>query len=185
MILSDVDILESLKRKEIVIDPLNTELVGPCSVDLRLSDKFVIFKSKSLIDPYDFHTLENAVEIIETKGRPFILMPKQFVLAYTLEKIAISKSLAATLEGRSSIARLGIVVHAAGLVSPGSGMLVPKPLVLEVFSQSDTPVKLYPGMRIVQIIFHRLTSPVSMGYDEDPRSSYSKKNVWISRRAFP
>jgi len=93
-------------------------------------------------------------------------------LAKTNERIAISKDLAATLEGRSSVARKGIVVHAAGLVNPGSGLRDPVPLVLEVFCQNTSPVKLHPGMRIVQIIFHQLTSETTRGYDEREDSRF-------------
>jgi len=183
MILSDREIIEAIKKGEIIIDPFSRENVGPCSVDLTLADEFVVFKEGGMIDPANPRTLGENIHVIKTSGKPFILKPKQFVLAMTREKIGVSKNLAATLEGRSSIARLGIVVHAAGLVSPGSGMIHPKPLVLEVFSQNSSEVKLYPGMRIVQVIFHRLSKPAELGYDEHPKSTYKRENVWIKPSA--
>ena len=183
MILSDVEIVEAIKRKEIIVEPFVEENVGPCSIDLTLSDEFAVFKEGKVIDPQKPETLRESIEIVKTNDKPFMLKPKQFVLAMTREKIGVSKNIAATLEGRSSIARLGIVVHAAGLVSPGSGMLYPKPLILEVFSQNVSSVKLYPGMRIVQVIFHRLSQPAATGYDEHPRSTYKVKNVWIKSSA--
>ena len=185
MILSREEILESIRKGDILIQPFIKENVGPCSVDLRLADEFVMFKSGETIDPMEPQSLKKAMKIVKTGGKPLLLEPKQFVLALTIERIGLSRGLAATLEGRSSVARLGIVVHAAGLVSPGSGSITPKPLVLEIFSQNNSPVKLYPGMRIVQIIFHRLSKPTVVGYDEYPKSSYAKRNVWICDKAFP
>lgn len=179
MMLSDGEILEAVSRGEIKILPFNSDNIGPCSVDLTLSDEFVVFKGSKLIDPKDRGTLVKNTEIVKTGNNPFILKPQQFVLASTREKLALSKGYAATLEGRSSIARLGIVVHAAGLVNPGTGMLRPKPLILEVYCQNTAPVKLYPGMRIVQVIFHRLSRPASVGYDERPQSTYSISNEWL------
>jgi len=180
MILSDRDIRKAIKEGKIIIDPITEDNIGPCSVDLTLSDKFLIFKGSNTIDPKDPKSLQNNIKVIDTKGQPLIIQPKQFILAMTREKIGISKDLAATLEGRSSIARLGIIVHAAGLVSPGSGMINPKPLVLEVFCENTAPIKLYPGMRIVQIIFHKLTSIATVGYDERKTSVFSRRNNWIS-----
>ena len=182
MILPDHEILEAIKKKEIIIIPFNPENLGPCSVDLTLADEFVIFKEGLIVDPMNPKSIEQGISIIRTNGKPFILKPGQFVLARTHEKIALSKKYAATLEGRSSIARLGIVVHAAGLVNPGTGLLKPKPLVLEIFCQNNSPVKLYPGMRIVQIIFHRLTSEVKTGYDERKKSVFVQNNLWFAHR---
>ncbi len=182
MILSDHEIIEAIKKGEIVIIPFNPDNVGPCSVDLTLADEFVVFKEGLIFDPMDAKSIEGGISIIKTNGQPFILKPGQFVLARTYEKIAISKKYAATLEGRSSIARLGIVVHAAGLVNPGTGLLKPKPLVLEIFCQNSSPVKLYPGMRIVQIIFHRLSSEVKIGYDERKKSVFVENNLWFAHK---
>ncbi len=186
MILSDVEILNAIKRGEIVIDPFNPENLGPCSVDLTLSDVFIVFNKKNsnaILDPKDIESLRQNISIVKTNGKPFTIKPKQFILAYTHEKIAVSKNLAATLEGRSSIARLGIVVHAAGLVNPGTGMIKPKPIILEIFCQNIIPVKLYPGMRIVQILFHRLTSKASIGYDERSKSLFARSNLWFDHTA--
>jgi len=166
MILPDHEIIEAINRGEIKIVPFNPKNVGPCSVDLTLADEFVIFKQGSVIDPLDVESIKKGTTLAKTNNKPLLLKPGQFVLAKTAEKIALSKRYAATLEGRSSIARLGIVVHAAGLVNPGTGLKDPKPLVLEIFCQNSSPVKLYPGMKIVQIIFHKLSSEASIGYDE-------------------
>jgi len=180
MILSDRDIFSAIERGEIVIDPFDPRHVGPCSVDLTLSDRFLVFVGGDEIDPKDPSSIERSVRPVRTNGEPFVIKPKQFVLAMTREKIALSKGLAATLEGKSSIARLGLIVHAAGLVNPGTGLVKPKPLVLEVFCENTAPVKLYPGMKIVQIIFHRLESSAKIGYDERPGALFAKENRWVA-----
>lgn len=172
MILSDREILEAVKKGKIHIYPFKKENVGPCSVDLTLSSQFKIFKKNTVVSANSIEDIERNTVSIDTKNKPFTIEPGQFVLGKTREKIAISKDLAATLEGRSSIARFGIVVHAAGLVNPGSGLKNPVPQVLEVFCQNSSPVKLHPGMKIVQMIFHRLTSESRQGYDERKSSKF-------------
>ena len=171
MMLSDTEILEAIRKGEIIIDPFIEENIGPCSVDLTLSSNFTLFEEGQLIDSKRLGETFKT-QAIETKGGGIELKPGQFILAKTVEKIAVSKDIAATLEGRSSIARLGVFVHAAGLVNPGSGLTKPVPMVLEVFSQNSSPVKLYPGMKIVQIIFYKLSTPARQGYDERKASRF-------------
>jgi len=171
MMLSDTEILEAIRKGEIIIDPFKEENVGPCSVDLTLSSNFTLFEEGQLIDSKRLSETFKT-QAIEAKGGGIELKPGQFILAKTVEKIAVSKDIAATLEGRSSIARLGVFVHAAGLVNPGSGLTKPVPMVLEVFSQNSSPVKLYPGMKIVQIIFYKLSTPARQGYDERKASRF-------------
>lgn len=170
MILSDRDILREIERGNIKIEPFNRERVGPCSVDLTLDDVFLVFESGSVIDPLNLSDVP--IKKVKTNGGKFRIMPGQFILASTAERIAISRDIAATLEGLSSLARLGIIVHAAGLVNPGTGLISPSQLVLEISNRGSSDVLLTPGMRIVQIIFHRLTSPAEMGYDERRSSKY-------------
>lgn len=165
-ILSKKDILLAIEKGDIKIDPFDEKKVGPCSVDLHLSSKFSAFRTGMIVNPAS----HNHTELVNTKGEPFFLSPGHFVLASTNEKISISKEYAATLEGRSYVARMGVVVHAAGLVNPGTGMKHPTTLTLEI--HSSMPVYLQPGMGIVQIIFHELKSPSSIGYDERSQSKY-------------
>jgi len=173
LILSDVDILRAIERGEIKIIPFKRENLGPCSVDLTLGSKFRTFgRGLETVDPNAVVSTADNTVLIDTRGEPFIIRPGEFVLGITRERIAVSKGYAATLEGKSSIARLGLVVHAAGLVNPGTGMREPSQLVLEIFCQNSIPVKLYPGMKIVQIIFHKLTTPASVGYDEREGSKF-------------
>lgn len=170
MMLSDKDILKAIEEGEIKVLPFEKENLGPCSIDLTLSDSFRIFKDGGEVDSRSLAE-ENAREI-KTHGKPFTISPHQFVLGKTREKIAISKSLSATLEGRSSIARFGLIVHAAGLVNPGTGLEEPVPQILEIFCQNNTSVKLYPGMKIIQMTFHRLESTSEVGYDEREGSTF-------------
>ncbi len=173
MILAREDILEALARNEIKIIPLkNQSAIGPCSVDLHLSDHFSVFRTGNVLSPANQSQTTANIEDINTGNRPFLLSPGQFILASTQEKIAVSKSLAATLQGRSSIARMGVVVQAAGLVNPGTGLETPTTLTLEVFCQANQPVELIPGIPIIQIIFHKLTRETAIGYDEREGSQY-------------
>lgn len=165
-ILSKSDIYNAIKAGEIKIDPYDPELVGPCSVDLHLSSKFSLFRTGIIVSP----GTHNHTEAVDTKGQPFFLSPGHFILASTKEKISLGKKFAATLEGRSYVARMGVVVHAAGLVNPGTGVEKPTTLTLEI--HSSMPVYLQPGMGIVQIIFHELKSEADIGYDERPNSKY-------------
>ncbi|RLG53836.1 MAG: dCTP deaminase, partial [Thermoproteota archaeon] len=114
MILSDRDILSAMEKGEIKIVPFDMNMLGPCSVDLTLSSKFRLFKPGTIVDPESLESIDRGAELIDTEGEPFLISPGQFVLGRTREKITISKNLAAVLEGGSSIARLGVIVHAAG-----------------------------------------------------------------------
>lgn len=173
MILAREDIIVALEKKEIQILPLKSQAaIGPCSVDLHLSGHFTVFKTGNVLSPGNHAQTTANIEDINTGDHPFLLSPGQFILASTQEKIAVSKSLAATLQGRSSIARMGVVVQAAGLVNPGTGLEKPTTLTLEVFCQANQPVELVPGIAIIQIIFHKLTRETSVGYDERDGSQY-------------
>jgi dCTP deaminase len=173
MILSHQDILAAIQAKEIYISPFDKSAVGPCSVDLKLGETFLVFHHGRLFRPNDRNAILKNTEIYRIeKNESFLLSPNQFVLASTLEKIAISKKYAATLEGKSSIARLGIVVQAAGLVNPGTGLKDPTTLTLEIAHQANSPVELVPGMPIIQILYHKLTSETEIGYDDREKSKY-------------
>lgn len=182
LIIPDYEIYELIKNKEIIISPFKENNIGPCSVDLHLDNIFSVFKMGIVVDPKDPQSINSAIETIDIKNDEFfIIAPGQFVLASTVESISIPKNIAATLEGLSSVARLGITVHAAGLVNSGTGNKKPTTLTLEISCQNSSPVKLYPGMRIVQIIFHRLQNASKLGYDERESSRYigQKKQILI------
>ncbi|NHI91601.1 MAG: dCTP deaminase [Candidatus Lokiarchaeota archaeon] len=170
LILPDFEIKKAIKERRITIEPFDEKDVGPCSIDLHLNNVFSVFKMGNVVD-FETDPSDN-VETIKTDNKPFIIAPNQFVLASTIEKIKIPKDLAATLEGLSSVARRGIMVQAAGLVNPGTGIKNSSSLTLEVFCQNSSPVALIPGMRIIQIIFHELKGESKIGYDERKSSKY-------------
>ncbi len=160
MILSDKHIKEKINNKDIIFDPpidLDNAL-SACSVDLRLHSEFCTFN--------DLGELER---ITIKDGEPFILNPGQFALASTLEKVKIPDNMAARLEGRSSIARLGIIVHStASLIETGFiGQIT-----LELANLGPKPVKLYPGMRICALSFEMLTSTADTPYHMKKNAKY-------------
>jgi dCTP deaminase len=111
--------------------------------------------------------VEENTELVDTKGKPFVIQPGQLILGVTLEKVAVPNDLVASIEGRSSIARIGVFIHiSSGHVNPGSGLKGPMPVTLEILNMNPAPVKLYPGMRICQLLFYTMDRAVSRGYDE-------------------
>ncbi|MFC2048749.1 dCTP deaminase [Elusimicrobiota bacterium] len=168
----DKTIIKYVEEGIIGLEPFQKNNVGPCSVDLTLASEFRVFKPGIVVDPRNADSINSNTIFIDTKGKPFTLSPNQFILASTVEKLSISKKFVALLEGKSSIARLGVVVHSAGLVNPGTGEENPATLVLEIFCMNNSPVLLYPGMKIIQIMFDELESEASMGYDIRLSSKY-------------
>ena len=172
MMLSDVDILNAMDNGEIAIDPFDKSALGPCSIDLTLDSIFRVYHPGGIVDIKGEAPPDKFTELVDTKGEPFTIKPRQFILGQTRETVMVSNGYAALLEGRSSIARLGIIVHAAGLVNPGTGIKRPSKLTLEIFCENTSPVVLYPGMRIVQIMFVKLSSTARTGYDLREKSRY-------------
>jgi dCTP deaminase len=175
MILSDRDIKEALRNKEIEITPapdLEVQL-GSCSIDLRLGNNFRVFEHSkhSLIDPFSEQTMETEFtrEITVKDKEAFIMQPGDFVLAVTKERIKISPKLLGRLEGRSSLGRLGIVVHStASVFDPGwDGQAV-----LELGNLGRLPVALYPGMRICAMTFEELKSEAEVPYSRKKVAKY-------------
>lgn len=174
MIFSDREIIKYLKEKKIILKPkpVLSKQLGPASLDLRLGSEFRIFNSikKSYIDPLDHQTFKNLTKLIKIKDKePFILHPGGFVLAITLEEVALPNDVGARIEGRSSWGRLGLIVHStAGYVDPGfKGRLT-----LEMSNIGILPILLYPGMRICQLAFESLTSPSKNPYSKRKDSKY-------------
>ena len=165
MILSDRDIRAEIASGRIVIDPYTPEAVQPSSVDLHIDRRVRVFRNTRypFIDVrVDQPDLTELVEI--TDDEPFILHPGEFVLGSTLERVALPDDLVARLEGKSSLGRLGLLIHStAGYVDPGwDGNLT-----LELSNVANLPITLYYGMKIGQISFQRLTSPVEIGYGDE------------------
>ncbi len=162
MILSDVDIKKELAAGRIVIEPFDEADVQPSSVDLHVDAQFRVFANSRY--PYiDVRApMPDLTELVEVTGDdPFILHPGEFVLGSTLERVALPDDLVARLEGKSSLGRLGLLIHStAGYVDPGwDGFLT-----LELSNVANLPITIYPEMKIGQISFFRLTTPAEVPY---------------------
>ena len=174
MILSDRDIKKALLNKTIIVTPapnLDTQL-GSCSLDLRLGNTFRVFHQQNIafIDPNNIiDTNTFMTEITKKDDEPFILQPGDFVLAITKEIVSLPDTIVGRLEGRSSLGRLGIVVHStASVVDPGWNAGI----VLELGNLGKLPVALYPNMRICALTFEELSSPAEVPYSQKKSAKY-------------
>ncbi len=162
MLLSDRDIRSEIDVKRVVLEPYDPEMIQPSSVDVRLDRFFRVFENHRYphIDPAeDQPDLTRLVE--PASDEPFILHPGEFVLGSTYEVITLPDDVAARLEGKSSLGRLGLLTHStAGFIDPGfSGHVT-----LELSNVATLPIKLWPGMKIGQLCFFRLSSPAENPY---------------------
>ena len=162
VILSDRTIRECLDAGRIVIDPIDDSAVQPSSVDVRLDHRFLVFRNhtRGYIDVK--HDLSDLTEPVDASDdRPFILHPGEFVLGSTLERIALPDDLVARLEGKSSLGRLGLLIHStAGFVDAGwDGQIT-----LELSNVASLPITLYPGMKVGQVSFMQMTTPAENPY---------------------
>ena len=162
MILSDRTIKEEIAAGRIVIDPFDPADIQPSSVDLHVDGFFRVFRNDTTpyIDPKE--PQEDLTELVEvTLPTAFILHPGEFVLGATLERVAIPHDLVARLEGKSSLGRLGLLIHStAGFVDAGwDGHLT-----LELSNVANLPIAIYPGMKIGQISFLRMTTDADNPY---------------------
>ena len=186
MILSDRDLRTRLARGDIKIVPApDPEIqIQPASIDLRLGSDFQTFNStqQALIDPADPASFEQLTSLTRLQeGERFIVHPGEFVLGTTLEQVEIPDDLVARLEGRSSIGRLGIVIHStAGYIDPG----FQGKITLEISNLGRIAVALYPGMRICQIAFEEMSSPVSVGYGKRRTAKYQGQQTTTASRLF-
>jgi dCTP deaminase len=174
MILSDADILRRLEEGDLVVDPLDDlDLqIQPASIDLRLGREFLEFQRTNIscIHPNSEQEIDDYIdETVVEEGEEFILHPGDFVLGTTHERVEIPSDLLAHVQGRSSLGRLAIVIHAtAGVVDPGyKGQIT-----LELSNLGTAPVALTPGMRISQLILTELKSPADRPYGEERGSKY-------------
>jgi dCTP deaminase len=162
LVLSDHSIREEIAAGRLVIEPFEDRFVQPASVDLRLGREFRVFRNYRLahIDVKKEMPELTEVESID-EATPFILHPGEFVLAVTLERVEIPDHLVGRLDGKSSLGRLGLIVHStAGFVDPGfQGRLT-----LELTNVANLPITLYYAMPVSQISFSRLTTPADKPY---------------------
>lgn len=162
MLLSDRDIAASIETGRIQLDPLEPELIQPASIDVRLDRLFRLFDNHrySVIDPASEQPdLTRLVDV--GPDEPFVLHPGEFVLGATYEVVTLGTDIAARLEGKSSLGRLGLLTHStAGFIDPGfSGHVT-----LELSNTATMPILLYPGMKIGQLCFFDLSSPAQHPY---------------------
>ncbi|WP_253737777.1 dCTP deaminase [Halohasta salina] len=174
MILSDTDLLERLGEGDLVVDPIDDidTQVQPASIDMRLGSEFLEFQRTNIpcIHPNRAEEVDDYVrETYVEEGEEFILHPGDFVLGTTKERVEIPSDLVATVEGRSSLGRLAVVVHAtAGFVDPGyRGQIT-----LELSNLGAAPVALSPGMRVSQLVFTELRSESTRPYGSERGSKY-------------
>lgn len=165
MLLSDRDILAEIDAGRVSLDPFEPDMVQPSSVDVRLDRFFRVFDNHLYphIDPAeDQPDLTRPVEPVGQE--PFILHPGEFVLGSTYEVVGLPDDIAARLEGKSSLGRLGLLTHStAGFIDPGfSGHVT-----LELANVANLPIKLWPGMKIGQLCFFRLTSVAQHPYGSE------------------
>lgn len=162
MILSDRTIKQELAAGRIIIDPLGEGAIQPSSVDLRLDHRFRVFRNHTMSHIDVKANLEDLTELVAMEGEtPFILHPGEFVLGSTRERVAIPADLVGRIEGKSSLGRLGLLIHTtAGFVDAGwDGQLT-----LEFANVSSLPITLYPGMKIGQISFIQMTTAADQPY---------------------
>jgi len=162
VLLSDRDIKAEVDSGRVQLEPYEAELVQPSSVDVRLDRMFRVFENHRYphIDPAEEQP--ELTRLVEPAGdEPFILHPGEFVLGSTYEVVTLPDDIAARLEGKSSLGRLGLLTHStAGFIDPGfSGHVT-----LELSNVATLPIKLWPGMKIGQLCFFRLSSPSEHPY---------------------
>ncbi len=161
-VLSDGTIRALIEAGRIKIEPWDPGMVQPASVDVRLGASFRVFHNHraSAIDLRDPPT-NLTEEVLVAAAQPFVIHPGEFVLGRTLEYVELPDDVVARIEGRSSLGRLGLIVHAtAGFVDPGfSGTLT-----LEITNLTRVPIKLYPGLLIAQLSFMALDAPAERPY---------------------
>lgn len=194
MILSDRDIKKSLRSGKIIIEPLFPNALQPASVDLHLGADFLIFKTDEhiCIDPAE--PLEKTMERVKIgQSRQFIIHPGQFALGMTYEVVGVSSDMVGRLEGKSSLGRIGLIIHAtAGYLDPGNRLK----MTLELHNISSLPIKLYYKMPIAQISFTPLSSKAENPYggkllnskyygNVKPKASqywknFKKNNEWLT-----
>lgn len=162
MVLSDRTIREEIQRGRIIIEPLDWRCLQPASIDVHLDRRFLVFRNSRRPYVDVRQNTDDLTDMVEIEGdSPFILHPGEFVLGSTLERLALPDDIVARIEGKSSLGRLGLLIHStAGYVDPGwHGQLT-----LELSNVSNLPVTLYHRMKIGQVSFLRLSTPAENLY---------------------
>lgn len=168
MLLSDRDIRQEIESGSVILDPWDPQMIQPASVDVRLDRYFRLFRNHkyAVIDPRE--NQEDLTRMVDVVDGPFVLHPGEFVLGSTFEHVTLPAHIAARLEGKSSLGRLGLLTHStAGFIDPGFTGHV----TLELSNTATMPIALYPGMKIGQLCFFRLTSAAERPYGQGATGS--------------
>jgi dCTP deaminase len=169
MILSDRSLRQALAEGRIVIEPLDERSIQPSSVDLRVDGLFRVFRNHTagVIDvKQDLEDLTELVQIPE--DGVFMLHPGEFVLGSTAERIAVPDDMVARIEGKSSLGRLGLLIHStAGFIDAGFDGHI----TLELSNVANLPITIYPGMKIGQVSFLQMTTPADQPYGKGAQGS--------------
>ncbi len=185
MILSDRDIIREVKNKELVIKPFNRKNIQPASVDLHLDKNFLVFNTtENFIIDTKRPVKDLMKKVVISSKKPFILHPKEFALGLVYEETGVSENFVGRLEGKSSLGRLGLIIHTtAGYLDPGNSLK----MTLELFNAGNLPIKLYYKMPIAQMAFEKMSSTCEKPYgakglnnkyfgDKDVKASDMYKN---------
>jgi dCTP deaminase len=171
VILSDRTLREQLAAGRIIVDPLDESLIQPSSIDVRISNLFRVFRNhtRAVIDvKADMDDLTELIEIPADGEQAFMLHPGEFVLGSTLERIAVPDDLVGRVEGKSSLGRLGLLIHStAGFIDAG----FEGHITLELANVASLPITLYPGMKIGQVSFMQMTTPADHPYGSGAKGS--------------
>jgi len=181
MALSDGEIKKRIRSGKISIVPFDEACVQPASYDLHLSNQFKVYSPhrSEIIDPKK-GVDEMMEDIVLEDGRFFVLHPGSFALGLIAEKTGVDSKHLARLEGKSSLARLGLIIHTtAGYLDPGNNLK----LTLELFNASPLPIKLYPGMKIAQIAFEEMDRACEKPYGSPGLGSkyYNDESIETSK----
>lgn len=160
MILNDKTIKQYMQEGKLVIDPLEENQIQPSSVDLKLGNEFLVYpESIEVLDVKD-PNLSNKLEMVKVDDSGFVIQPKHFILATTVEYIKLADNLTAFVEGRSSLGRLGLFIENAGWVDAG----FEGNITLEFYNANTRPIKIYPTMRICQLVFAEMKGKAEKPY---------------------
>lgn len=170
-ILVDHEIRDEVASGKLIIEPFEPSLIQPNSYDVRLADSFSWHApSDEVIDPYQSETVLSS--LIHSQESSILVAPSQFILGATLEKICLPRNIVGQLTGKSSLARLGVMVHVtAGFIDAGFSH-PPAQITLEIVNVGNRPVRLHAGMSIGQMVFTR-TAECLVAYNEKPNAKYN------------
>jgi dCTP deaminase len=180
--LSDNDILNGLENKDLIINPFDISQLQPASYDIKLGFEFLVFDNTKVseIDPKKpVHDFMKKI-VLSSENDFIILHPREFILGVSFERIGTNNKYSCQLMGKSSLARLGLIVHTtAGFIDPGNTLNI----TLEMANFNNVPLKLHPMMKIAQVGFFKLNTPSKKVYGDPTLNSkyYGSKTVQASK----